>query len=103
MAIIAGCALVLLLSLVALYKKLAPISQHRDENVMVNATSKLSLAVMEHGFPGIQYSHTCIYTHVTIHDCVVYVHIACLAFIVLSIIFFNVCSLFVYSHVYYRS
>jgi hypothetical protein len=52
MAIIAGCALVLLLSLAALYKKLAPISQHRDENVMVNATSKLSLAVMEHGFPG---------------------------------------------------
>jgi hypothetical protein len=53
MAIIAGCALVLLLSLAALYKKLAPISLHRDENGIVNATSKLSLAVMEDGFPGI--------------------------------------------------
>ena len=53
MAITAACALVLLLSLAALYKNLAPISQHREENVLVNATSKLSLAVMEHTFPGI--------------------------------------------------
>ena len=43
MAITAGCALILLLSLVILYKKLGPISLEKDEREVVEATSKLSV------------------------------------------------------------
>lgn len=51
MAITAGLALVLLISLVALYKYLAPIREEMDNNLTVkHATSKL--AVMEHELQG---------------------------------------------------
>ena len=43
MAITAGCALVLLISLVVLHKSLAPVTEPAGENVVIEATSKLSM------------------------------------------------------------
>ena len=43
MAITAGCALVLFISLVVLYKSLAPVTEPAGENVVIEATSKLSM------------------------------------------------------------
>ena len=57
-AISAGCALVLLLSLAALHKNLAPKSKRNkdkdDDDLTVSATCKLSLAVTESETPGIK-------------------------------------------------
>jgi hypothetical protein len=46
MAVNTGFSLVLLLSLLGLYEKLAPIQKSCD--VVISATGKLSLEVMEH-------------------------------------------------------
>ena len=53
MAITAGCALVLFISLVVLYKSLAPVSEPAGENYVIEAISKLSIMAENDIFSGI--------------------------------------------------
>ena len=61
MAVVASCALVLLLSLLVLYKRLAPIPKSSD--LVVSATGKLSFDIAAKGLPSTAaWFHTILYT-----------------------------------------